>query len=201
MKDQEIEVKFYVTHLARLENRLQELGAALVQPRVFERNLRFDTSAGDLAREYQVLRLRQDQQARLTFKGPAYDDGGARRRLEIEFTVSDFDAAWALLTALGYEVSMGYEKYRAVYDLHQAHVTLDELPYGHFVEIEGPDAQTIHLVAGVLGLGWERRIQASYVMLFDNLRQRLDLSFKDLSFANFKHLAISPELLEVLPAD
>jgi adenylate cyclase class IV len=42
MNHQEIEIKFYVNDLKRLEARLLELGAFLIQPRVHESNVRFD---------------------------------------------------------------------------------------------------------------------------------------------------------------
>ena len=128
MKDQELEVKFYVKDLASVERRLVALEARLVQPRAHEINLRFDTPAGDLARGLQVLRLRQDTAARLTYKGPAQARDGVRVRQEIEFVVEDFETARAFLEALGYRVSMLYEKFRTVYDIDDVHVTLDELP-------------------------------------------------------------------------
>ena len=105
---QEIEVKFYIADLAALEQRVQMLGGALLQKRVHEINLRFDTAEGDLKREKKVLRLRQDTASRLTFKGPDGDKGGVRAREEIEFTVSDFASARAFLEALGYRVAMTY---------------------------------------------------------------------------------------------
>jgi adenylate cyclase class 2 len=117
MKDQELEVKFYISDLGRIERRIQGAGARLSQPRTHEVNLRFDTADGALSSSGQVLRLRRDSEARLTYKGPSEQRAGARLRKEIEFTVSDFDAARALLECLGYRVTMIYEKYRAVYDL------------------------------------------------------------------------------------
>ena len=59
-KDQEQEVKFFLTDLAALQARLEKGGARLVQPRVHEFNLRFDTPTGELSHGEQVLRLRQD---------------------------------------------------------------------------------------------------------------------------------------------
>lgn len=201
MKDQELEVKFFVSDLARIEARLRSLGARLEMPRVLERNLRFDTPAGDLARAMQVLRLRQDTQAHITYKGPARDAGGARLRQEIEFVASDFDSARALIQALGFVVSMGYEKYRTTYLWSEVHVTLDEMPYGNFIEIEGSDPLTLQRVTAQLGLDWEQRVSASYVVLFDILRQRMDLAFRDLSFDNFQGLTITAGDLGVQPAD
>ena len=201
MKDQELEVKFYITNLSVVEDRLQGLGAHLTLPRVFEVNLRFDTPNSDLSRSLRVLRLRQDKIARLTYKGPASGLGGARLRQELEFEVSDFAIARAFLEALGYQVMMIYEKYRLAYDLDGVEISLDELPYGTFVEIEGPDPVAIQAVTRHLGLDWEATIPASYTVLFDQLKERLNLSFRDLSFESFKDLAITPADLGVRPAD
>ena len=201
MKDQELEVKFYVNNLAAIEERLHKLGAQLEQPRTHEINLRFDTPGGDLARSFRVLRLRQDTAARLTFKGPAHEADGVRVRQELEFVVSDFAMARAFLQALGYQVAMIYEKYRASYDLEGTHIALDEMPYGNFVEIEGPDPATIQSINQRLGLDWTATVPASYVMLFNLLQVKLGLPFRDLIFENFKDLPITVEQLEVRPAD
>ena len=193
--DQELEVKFYFPDLPALRARLETAGAQLVQPRVHEINLRFDTPSGDLTRSYRVLRLRQDTEARLTYKGPGELVDGVRSRQELEFKVSDFGTARHFLEALGYEVSVMYEKYRATYTLKGVLVTLDEMPYGNFAEIEGPDGASIRKTAEVLGLDWERRILDSYIMLFDRLRERLGLAFRDLSFENFEELTVTGEML------
>ena len=50
MTENEIEVKFLLKDLPRLELRIKALGGKLVQPRVKETNLRFDTPAGDLTK-------------------------------------------------------------------------------------------------------------------------------------------------------
>jgi len=71
MNGQETEVKFFVRDLKRIEMRLQELEAHLIQPRVHEVNLRFDNEQGDLRKTFKVLRLRQDTEAKFTFKGPS----------------------------------------------------------------------------------------------------------------------------------
>jgi adenylate cyclase class 2 len=195
--DQELEVKFYLPALSTLQIRLEATGAQIAQPRVHEVNLRFDTPSGELARSYRVLRLRQDSQARLTYKGPGEIQEGVRARQEYEFTVSDFAIAHRVLEALGYEVSVMYEKFRATYALGNVLITLDEMPYGNFAEIEGPDGASIRRTAEVLGLDWEARILDSYLMLFDRLHERLGLVFRDLSFVNFEGLTVTGELLGV----
>ncbi|HVN54030.1 MAG TPA: class IV adenylate cyclase [Anaerolineaceae bacterium] len=199
---EEVEVKFYVQDLGVLESRLKRMGATLLQPRIFEMNLRFDTPAGDLARRKQVLRLRQDTQARLTFKGAAQDRLDVAARQEIEFVVSDFGAARRFLEALGYQVVLIYEKFRAVFGFGDGiEVTLDEMPFSNFVEIEGPDAESIQKIASRLGLDWETRVIDSYMGLFEKLKGREKLEMRDLTFANFRNLNVGPEQLGVRQAD
>lgn len=201
INDQELEVKFYVTDLNKMKSRLLALGAEISQPRTYEVNLRFDKLDGELVRTHQVLRLRRDSSVRLTYKGPGKTIDGIHLRKEIEFAASDFDAAQAFLEALGYQVQMIYEKYRMVYELEGVHVTLDEMPFGDFIELEGPDPEHIFNANQSLELNWDARILESYTSLFDRLRVTLNLSFRDLSFANFQHLAVKPEELNVIPGD
>lgn len=197
----EIEVKFYVSDIKNLKYRLEVLGARSVQPRTFEVNLRFDTPSGKLASSKQVLRLRKDKLARITYKGPSKDVDGARSRQEIETTVGDFESTFELLKAIGYKVVMIYEKFRTVYRLDNVLVSLDELPYGQFVEIEAGDTEEIRNVSNKLGLNWELRVSNSYSSLFDRLQRVQSLPFRDLTFANFVGLQISADALGVTPAD
>ena len=94
-----------------------------------------------------------------------------------------------------------YEKYRMEYHLGDVLVTVDEMPYGFFTEIEGPDGETIQAAARQLGLDWKARIIDSYLMLFDHLKTTLELEFRDLSFENFKGLPVSAAQLGVISAD
>ena len=126
---------------------------------------------------------------------------GVIARREIEFAVSDFQSAQSLLETLGYQVSLMYEKYRTTYTLDGLQITLDEMPYGHFTEIEGSDTSAIHQAAENLDLSWEARIPESYTSLFDLLKEKLALTFRDLSFTNFADLKITAEDLGVVPAD
>ncbi len=201
MNAQEIEAKFYVNDLAGVEARLRVLGAELIQPRVHETNLRFDTAGRDLRRAKQVLRLRHDDQARMTFKGPAQKRGGVMSREEIEFVVEDFDRARAFIEALGYEITVFYEKYRATYELDGTHIMLDELPYGDFVEIEGSDVESIHALADKLKLRWSAAIETSYQALFERVADRLKLEKSRLAFDVFKGRKPDGKQLEVIAAD
>lgn len=199
--EQELEVKYLVKDLSPFESLLKRSGAKLEQPRTHEINLRFDTPDQSLTRSYQVLRLRQDTQARLTYKGPGEILDGVRLRREIEFSVSDFKSAQSFLEALGYQIAFMYEKYRAVYNLDDLLVMFDEMPVGYFLELEGPNPDIIQSTSHKLGLKWEARILDSYIVLFDRVREACGLKFRDLNFANFEGLHITPEAMQIAYAE
>ncbi|HVF26449.1 MAG TPA: class IV adenylate cyclase [Anaerolineales bacterium] len=205
-KQQEIEAKFYVRDLDGIITRLHELEARLIQRRVLETNLRFDLPDGGLRSEGRVLRLRRDIEARFTYKGPSTNEKGVLSRTEIEFTVGDFEKAKAFMEALGYQKLLYYDKYRTTYALPQtsevlAHIMLDELPYGNFVEIEGESSEMIQAVADQLNLNWDTAIGTSYTALFERARKTLRFVFRDLSFENFADMEVNASHLGVSAAD
>jgi adenylate cyclase, class 2 len=200
-QEQEVEVKFYLNNLRAFEQRLKATGAELYAPRVHEINLRYDTPEGSLTRAHRVLRLRQDQRAVLTYKGPAEPGRAVSIRPEIEVEVSNFTSASHILEALGYQVLIMYEKERTTYALRDVRITLDEMPYGTFCELEGPDAEKIQTVANELDLDWEARVVTSYLEIFANLRERSNLKVRHLSFDEFKNITITPEQMGVRAAD
>ncbi len=195
----EIEVKFYLRHLEDIRKRLIAQGVRLKTDRLLERNLRFDTPDRELAGKKHVLRLRQDNRATLTFKRPR---GQVETREEFEIEIDDFESGRKILEALGYIVTAIYEKYRETYQIDTIQVMLDELPFGCFIEIEGPSLESIRLMSDQLGLPWERRVQASYLELFDRIRRPLEINIKEITFENFTGLApVNPKLLGVLQVD
>lgn len=178
----EFEVKFYLRQLDRLRRSLPALGAQLAVERHLERNWRFDRPDGSLSARGEVLRLRTAPAASLAFKART---GQPERRLEIEFAVEDAQAGRDLLRALGFEQIGYYEKQREVYRLDEGRVMLDQLPFGQFVELEGPLQDWLRQAAGRLGLRWERRVQESYLELFQALRDKLAPPPQEASFDAF----------------
>lgn len=198
---QETEAKFYVQDLKKIESRLQAMEPHLIQARVLETNLRFDLPDARLRSEGRVLRLRQDTEARLTYKSASINEQGVLSRREIEFTVEDFEKARQFIEALGYQKLIYYEKYRTTYDLDNCHVMLDELPYGNFVEIEGETVESIQAVANKLNLNWNTATATSYHALFEHIKQKMDLQFQDISFENFAGIKVTNRELDVAVSD
>jgi adenylate cyclase class 2 len=201
MKGQETEVKFYVRDLKKIELRLLELKAQLIQPRVHEINYRYDLPNGSMRAKGQVLRLRYDTNAILTYKGPSDIIDGVFSRTELETTMGDLETVQRILKALGYVQILIYEKYRAIYEINGCHIMLDELPYGDFVEIESTDASTIRKMTLIMGLKFETAVGAGYSRIFENYNSRYGFPSTDLTFDALRGKKPSSEELDVRAAD
>ena len=184
----ETEAKFWVPELDDLRRKVLAAGGRPLTSRTLEHNERFDVPDGRLRRGGEVLRLRRDRECTLTYKRAL---SSAEERSEIEVRIDDLEAARAMLFGLGFVLIFIYDKYRQVLALDDTLIMLDELPFGSFVEIEGPSLQAIGRSAAALGLDWDRRVSRSYLSIYEVLRQRLGLPDEH---ATFESLASAPEL-------
>jgi adenylate cyclase class 2 len=194
----EFEAKFFVRNLDVVRERMLALGGTIKQGRHLERNWRFDRPDRSLSESGIVLRLREDDNITLTLKRPL---GSIEERREIELHLDDLAAARALLEDLGYQVFARYEKYRETLSYEDNTLMLDELPFGEFVEIEGPSLGSVQAHAGQLGLNWSHRVQLSYLDLFELIRSRLDLQAHEATFAAFDEVhEVEPSLIDLVDA-
>lgn len=166
----EIEIKLAISNAATMRRKLRSLGFRVSTPRVFERNLVWDTPRGALKRQGLLLRLRvTGQRTLVTLKGPRRRQRGFRVRPEWEMNVSNTETADAILRALGYRPVFRYEKYRTVFcetreqsrTDKKGKVLLDETPIGDYLELEG-DPAWIRRVARQLGFTPADFITESY---------------------------------------
>jgi adenylate cyclase class 2 len=186
MEQLEIELKFYISNLGTLRDRLLDLGAVCTGPRSFEHNARYETEDGRLLRNNCLLRLRKGRGTTLTFKSPPpQNDGRFKIYRELEVSVNDFDTMDAILNALGFFRRQIYEKWRETWQFNGATLCMDTMPFGSFMEIEG-SPEAITQIVKVLGLHWEQRIISSYLGVFAVLREKEALAFTDVTFDNFK---------------
>jgi len=173
----EIEAKLKVHSLEEVDRKLRDSGASVVRETV-QTDCYFDMAGRDLTGSDKALRLRRDKTGAqehfiLTYKGPKQKDD-YKKRVEIELDVNDAEAAERLLAELGYHKALAFNKKRRLWKLHDCEVALDELPLlGVFVEIEGPDSETISRVQEMLGLAEAPHIMDSYACLIDAELSRL----------------------------
>ena len=201
MEKMETEVKFYVVEINSIRERICQLGA-VSQGRFFEKNLRFEYADKSFKANKTVLRLRQDNKAKLTFKSKPLDSDNQFKKLEeLEVEVSDFETMNRILQVLGFHCEQIYEKWRETLVLNQTQFCLDSMPYGDFLEIEGPE-ENIKDFASQLGLQWNQRIILNYIEIFDILKENLNLNFNDISFDNFDRVNVDLAIyLNLLTAD
>ena len=165
--------------MAAFRERLLAAGAELTKPRVFERNVAFDTADSRLYRELKLLRLRQDTAVTLTYKGTPKNlpQSEAKVREELEVQVSNFDTLAEIFARLGFAPVVVYEKYRETFIWQDVEIVLDELPYGNFVEFEG-DEGGLKTAVSHLNLNWQNRILSNYLGLMAQLKAHHNLPFK-----------------------
>jgi len=172
----EIEVKLKVNSLAEVEQKLAELGAEFLAEQL-QTDYLFDDANAMLIKTDRCLRLRRQSVAGserffLTYKG-AKEKSNFKKRQEIEIEIIEAQSTQMLLSVLGYDKVMVVEKKRRLWQLGGCSVALDRLPLlGAFVEIEGPDDETIADVQQRLGLADLSHIAKSYAQLTKEERDR-----------------------------
>jgi adenylate cyclase class 2 len=183
----EQETKFFLGDASTLRDRLKIPGMEQYQPRMHEANIRFDTPDGLLTRQGKVLRLRKAARCILTYKQPENPAAHppARRHMETEVVVDDLDRTEHLLMGLGFRPIAQYEKFREVFRMQSTLVMVDQLPFGDFLELEGPDIAQLRDMAVRLGLDWSGALQASYMGIFLTLKKVYRLNFLEATFEHF----------------
>lgn len=168
----EVEIKLPVSDLEEMVRRLQTAGAVMAAPRVLEDNHVLDFPDGRLRARQVMLRLRLvDGGGLITVKKKiAGDEGAYKIRHEEESRVEDGVGLLATLHAAGFVTIYRYQKYRRVFRAGDLVITLDELPLGNFVELEGEPAD-IDSFAGRLGFCRDDYINDSYRALHLRLRE------------------------------
>lgn len=136
----EIEKKFRLSEeqFARLAEDLEAIGADFKGEKL-EENLIY--SGKFLLRNSSVVRIRKTADgATLTFKKWVPLEGDLKQHIEHETGIDDPDETAAMLKLLGLELTVVYEKKRKTWQVRDAEVVLDELPFGLYMEIEGEPA-------------------------------------------------------------
>ena len=175
----EIEAKLKVDSLLEVEQKLTELGAKFLAEQL-QMDYFFDDANTSLTTTDRCLRLRRQsvggsERFFLTYKG-AKEKSNFKKRQEIEIEIKEAKTTQKLLSALGYEEVLVVEKKRRLWQLGGCSIALDQLPLlGDFVEIEGPDVETITDAQQNLGLAGLSHIAKSYAQL---IKEELDKRIK-----------------------
>lgn len=176
----EIEAKIKLKSPSRLRALLKSAEAEC-EGLTLEKNWLYDYPDRSLLRADKLLRLRQDQSVRVTFKGPRDKESDLKSRQEMEIELPELAKAQSLIESLGFDTWFYYEKYRETWKLGGCEVVLDELPtLGLYVEIEGPNDEEILKAVKRLKLP-RKYIAKTYIELFQEysgMRHAPSLAFK-----------------------
>jgi adenylate cyclase class 2 len=131
-------------------------------------------SGGPLSVDSSVLRLRiVDNTTTLSYKRRLPGQEDIRRQIEFETQVADTVAMKEILDALGFFPALIYEKRRKRWCLADVEIVLDELPFGLFMEIEGP-AEKIQLAERSLGIETLECVNETYPELTAKYGRRIE---------------------------
>ena len=194
----ETEIKFRVSDLAALAQRLQSAGFRCETPRNFESNVLYDTPDRQLRARTEILRIRSYAgrgtltQKRLTDSGVTGDRSSSpgrgpgedrhKHRIETEIGIANGDALAEFFLSLGFVSAFRYEKWRAEWTDGEGHCVIDETPIGDYAELEGSSAW-IDRAAARLGVDPAQYVTLSYGRLFEAWREEHSSSANDLTFA------------------
>ncbi|MFZ1939885.1 MAG: class IV adenylate cyclase [Terracidiphilus sp.] len=182
----ETEIKFRVTDLAGLEQRLQSAGFKLQTARSFESNVLYDTPDRQLRARTEILRIRSYSghwtltHKRLPSNSPGEDRH--KHRVETETEIADGRALDDIFLSLGLVAAFRYEKWRTEWSDGEGHCVVDETPIGDFAELEGSPEWIDH-AASRLGVSQLDYLTLSYGRLFDLWREQHRSHAADLTFA------------------
>lgn len=165
----EKEVKYCITDPASLIERLKFHKAIFVGYR-FEKTIRVDKKGWELSNSGTFIRLRSGFKNTLTLKKARTQNSEVSERMELEIEIDDIDSCYKLLQEIGLNESLVMEKYRMTWEINGTIITIDELPFGIYVEIEGA-IQNIKIISQLLDLDYEKRIILTYWELYNELME------------------------------
>lgn len=160
----EIEKKYRITRVVArsIADELGQIGAEFLGED-FEENIIFGNEM--LAAQNAVLRVRKTgEKCLLTYKRRIESASDVKYQMEEETEIRDAATIVKILELLGFEQRVVYEKRRRTWKFRETEVMVDELPFGHFAEIEG-SIMAIREAELFLGLDEADAEQKSYPIL------------------------------------
>lgn len=178
----EKEIKLEVDDIAALTDTLRRSGAVFIGG-ALERTIRFDTEDLDYERRGKFIRVRSGFSNTITLKEKIKNaNTNVRARKETEFEIEDIEKMKYILEALGLTYTRTMEKYRQHWKLGNCDITLDELPFGVFMEIEGEETE-ISRICQLLKLDENKKLLETYWDLWAKISDDKDIVFgKDFKY-------------------
>lgn len=166
----EKEIKVSITDISKLVLQLKRHHAVIIGL-TKEKTFRYDTPDQNLAKSGLFLRLRSGFRNVITLKEKKQKDKKYKVRVETELEIGDLKNMSYILKRTGLSHIKIMEKYRINFKYKHTILSLDELPFGIFLEIEGPIAK-IKSVMKDFGFDSGEVILDTYWALFIKTKQK-----------------------------
>ncbi len=156
----------------------------------FQRTTRMDTPNLNLEKQGTFLRIRTGGKNIVTLKKKIKGNGEVFERQELETEVKDPELLADIFANLGFTKRFIMEKYRIDYVYKNTKISLDELPFGVFIEIEG-EAEDIVNISHELNLDLSRKIIVTYWDLFEEYKKKTGEKGENIVFPSNYHSILS----------
>mgnify|MGYP001570170333 CR=1 FL=1 len=156
----------------------------------FQRTTRMDTPNLNLEKQGTFLRVRTGGKNIVTLKKKIKGNGEVFERQELETEVKDPELLADIFANLGFIKRFIMEKYRIDYVYKNTKISLDELPFGIFIEIEG-EAEDIVNVSQELNLDLSKKIIVTYWDLFEEYKKKTGEKGENIVFPSNYHSVLS----------
>ena len=140
----ENEIKIRLEYPESTILQLREAGA-IFEGVALERTTRVDTEDKTLERKGIFLRVRDGFSNTITMKEKVGEDTTIKKRFETEFEIEDIDKMINIFKRIGLTYLCIMEKYRMRWLYQNTIITIDELPFGIYMEIEGEEQQILQI--------------------------------------------------------
>jgi len=186
--NKEIEIKIQIedkNEIKEIQKKLKSLNG-ISAPKIFQRTFRLDTPSFDLEQKGIFLRTRKEgENAVMTVKIKFLKTNNTNyfQRKEFEISIDSAENGAELLRNLGFSKQKIFEKYRELwtFEKKEVQVTIDNLPFGDFIEIEGSKKEIEEMIKS-LGMINKKRIINTYWDLFDEWKKKKGINGKDIVF-------------------
>lgn len=169
MPNIEKELKFKIDDIKKIESKLKKLGAKQIGSE-FQRTIRFDTPDLSYEKQGTFIRVRKGFGNTVTMKKKIKTTGELFERIEIETEVSDTEKLRTIFNELGLSKEFIMEKYRSNWTFIDTVVSIDKMPFGNYLEIEG-EPDKVKSVAKTLSLDLKNKIVGTYWDLFEDFKK------------------------------
>lgn len=187
--DTEFEAKFKIPDINTYRQRLESIGAKLINPEGLMRRIIVDRrNYPQLKCDY--IRVRDEgKEVRLSAKTHAREDGQLTDQKEVDVIVSDFDKAKQIIELMGFKFDKYQETKRETWEYRGAEITIDTWPgFEPYSEIEAHSEEEVKEIAQELELDWNsKRITAITEILADVYGLTIDETLKHLEHITFEN--------------